>query len=425
MTESLSPEPKTQRVPAAQPLPLRDKTVLLVHPAWHSCGSHKVFVSQAEAYRALGARVVSLAIADAPGATQGSRSHKIYSDATKDLETDARFFTGMPWEAVFQPSFLRAVGHWLHGNFAQMLVETTKRVTIPEPLCAVFPKIDIIHCNHFFCMPAAKRIAAAKLCPIVLDTHDLQARQYVLRNRAGWSVPPVATYEEMLGIELDCLRRADVLIHLNDEEATAFKDLLPDKRHVLLYPAVTPIEPGAGGADIIIVASANYANFLSVVWFLTEVLPQIEGVPVKILGNVNREVKTRAPNLYRQHAALFRGRVDRLDTAYGGAKAVLLPTTQGHGISIKTIEAMSSGAPLIATPHAFRGLIFDPAALGNVTLASDAAAFAHAIRNAAGTSPEAVGSRASADTRKCYERYFAPEPYRQGLAALVAPMLAK
>jgi glycosyltransferase involved in cell wall biosynthesis len=423
MTANLLPEPQAQTFAAAQILPLRGKTILLVHPAWHSCGSHKVFVSQAKAYKALGARVVSLAIADAPGATQGSRSHKIYAGATADLEADARFFAGMPWEGVLQPSFLRAIRHWLHGNFAHMLVETTKRAAIPD-LGALGP-IDLIHCNHFFCMPAALRIAAAKNCPVLLDTHDLQARQYVLRNRAGWTLPPVATHAQMLEIELDCLRRADVLIHLNNEEAAAFKDLLPDKRHVLLYPAVTPVEPGAGGGDIIIVASANYANFLSVVWFLTGVLPRIQGVPVHILGNVDREVRTRAPRLYSQHEALFRGRVDRLDAAYGGARAVLLPTTQGHGISIKTIEAMSSGAPLIATPHAFRGFIFDPATLGNVTLAPDAAAFADAIVQVAGGTLAASGSRANSATRKIYEHYFAPEPYRQGLAALVAPMLAK
>lgn len=410
---------------AAAPLssgPLRGKVVLLVHPAWHSCGSHKVFVSQARAYRSLGAEVLSLAVADAPGATPGSRTHKSYVAATEDLEADARFFAGMLWRAVASRSFLRAVEQWLHGNFAHMLVETTKLVTIPDGLFKI-PAIDLIHCNHFFCMPAATRLAEGRRCPILLDTHDLQARQYVLRNQSGWTLPVTARYEDMLEFELSCMRQADVLIHLNDEEATTFEKLLPDKRHALLYPAVPPIEPGPGGEDLIIVASANYANFVGLVWFLTEVLPLAPDVSVQILGNIDREVRRRAPKLFKRYAALFRGRVEDLDAAYARAAAVLLPTTRGHGISIKTIEAMSSGAPLIATPHAFRGLSLDLAALGNVTLAANAAAFAAALRCAAARPEGPPPSRFDADTRRAYGRAFAFDPYRTGLAAVAEPLI--
>ena len=83
---------------------------------------------------------------------------------------------------------------------------------------------------------------------------------------------------------------------------------------------------------------------------------------------------------------------------------------------------MSSGAPLIATPHAFRGMRLDPAALGNVTLAADAPAFAMAMRRAA--EPQASSAnRAEADTRKLYERHFAFEAYRAALARLAVPLL--
>lgn len=402
---------------------LRGKTVVLVHPAWHSCGSHQVFVSQARAYRSLGARVLCLAVADAPGATRGSGLHKAYVAATGDLEADARFFAGMPLRAVVTPSFLRATWRWLHGNFADMLVETTKLVGIPDALLES-PRIDLVHCNHFFCMPAAMRLAEARACPVLLDTHDLQARQYSLRNRAGWALPPVTSYEDMLAIELGEMRKADLLVHLNDEEAASFEALLPEKRHVLLYPAVTPIEPGPGGDDLVIVASANYANFLGIEWFLTEVLPFMGSVPICIFGNVDREVRARAPGLFERHAALFRGRVDSLDAAYGRASAVLLPTTSGHGISIKTVEALSSGAPLVATPHAFRGFSVDPISLANVTVAADAVTFAEAACRAAAGTTNPTSDRAQADTRRTYERLFAFERYRENLAALVEPLLA-
>ncbi|MGQ0446492.1 MAG: glycosyltransferase, partial [Beijerinckiaceae bacterium] len=89
-------------------LPLTGKTVAIVHPAWHSCGSHQVFVSQARAYRSLGAKVISVAIADAPGAMAGSNRHKAYMAATADLEADLRLFAGIRLHSVLNPGFLRA-----------------------------------------------------------------------------------------------------------------------------------------------------------------------------------------------------------------------------------------------------------------------------------------------------------------------------
>ncbi|MGO9675240.1 MAG: glycosyltransferase [Methylocella sp.] len=408
--------------------PMSGKTVLLVHPAWHSCGSHQVFASQARAYRSLGARVVSLAVADSPGAVEGSAAHKTYAAATSDLEADLRLYTGMPLLSVLNPSFLRAARLWLHGNFAAILIESAWLAPIPAALAAE-RRVDLIHCNHFFCMPVAMRLRQRQRqrhgCAILLDTHDLQARQYALRNEQGWALPPVAKFEEMLEIELAAMRGADVLAHLNDEEAAAFKTLLPEKRHELLYPAVAPVDPGAGGDDLIIVASANYANYLGLAWFLREVLPLAPDEvrrKIKIIGNLDRTVRARAPALYKANAGLFLGHIKDLGAAYANAAAVLLPTTEGHGVSIKTIEAMSSGAPLIATPHAFRGMRLDSAGLANVTLAADAPGFAAAMLRAAASQP-GPSSRRNAETRKFYECHFAFAAYRAGLAKLVLPLL--
>ncbi|MGH6863379.1 MAG: glycosyltransferase [Methylocella sp.] len=407
---------------ADKALPLTGRTVAIVHPAWHSCGSHQVFVSQARAYRSLGAKVISVAIADAPGATEGSIRHKFYIAATADLEAGLRLFTGMPLHGILNPRFLRAAWRWLHGNFAEILFETAKLVPLPQALA---PRIDLVHCNHFFCMPVAIRLRERHHCPIVLDTHDLQARQYVLRNHAGWALPPVARYEDMLAIELDAMRPAGILVHLNDEEAEAFQELVPEGRHALLYPAVNAMPAGPGGGDPIIVASANSANRLGLVWFLKEVLPLAPEVPIRILGNIDRQIQWRAPGLFKAHAGLFRGRVEaeELQAAYRNAAAVLLPATAGHGISIKTIEALSCGAPLIATQLAFRGLGINAAGLPNVTVAEDAAGFAAALRRAYAIRHLPGASRELAATRRIYRQHFAFDAYRKSLWATVAPLV--
>jgi polysaccharide biosynthesis protein PslH len=408
------------RLTAAASLPLAGKSVVIVHPAWHSCGSHQVFVSQARAYSSLGARVLSIAIADTPVLVDGSAASQAYFAATGDLETDCRLFAGMPLQKIFDGGFLRAGKQWLHGNDAAMRVAIAQRAVLPSPSTFAHP-IDLIHCNHFFCMPAAVRLREKHACPILLDTHDLQARQYALRNRARLRLPPAAGYEEMLEIELDVMRPADVLIHLNDEEAATFRKLVPDKRHALLYPAIEAMPVSLGGGDCIIVASANYPNFLGLRWFLREVLPLAPRVPVQILGNIDREVQSRAPDLYKAHAALFRGRVEvgELHAAYRGASAVLLPATAGHGISIKTIEALSCGAPLIATSLAFRGLGIDVSSLAHVAVAEDGHAFAAEMRRIHANRDLPASSRQHAASREIYEQRFAFNVYRQSLWAIV------
>jgi glycosyltransferase involved in cell wall biosynthesis len=411
------------RPPAgASARPLAGKLVVLVHPAWHSCGSHQVFVSQAQAYRASGATLHSLAIADFPGWIAGSKPHRDYLAATTDLKADQRHYAGMPWHRMATPHFIGAAEKWLHGNAAAMLVETARRANLPAELLEL-PHIDLIHCNHFFCMPAALALKADRACPIVLDSHDMQARQFSLRNEGAWRLPPKATYEDMLALELANMREADLLIHLNDEEAQTLRQLLPDKQHALVYPTISPVPAGPGGPEIIIVASANYPNYLGVAWFLTEVLPLAPDVPVRIIGNIDLEFRARAPLLLDKHAELFSGRIDELDAVYANTAAVLLPTTTGHGISIKTIEALSSGAPLIATREAFRGMAIDPAALANVTLVSDAPGFAAALRRLAETPKLPPQDRKASDTRRLYERLFAFEAYVDAIAECLAPLL--
>ena len=71
---------------------------------------------------------------------------------------------------------------------------------------------------------------------------------------------------------------------------------------------------------------------------------------------------------------------------------MLLPVVAGHGLAIKTVEALQSGAPLIATPMAFRGMAIDAGRIENVRLADQPLAFAQHLDevSAAAARAEAV-----------------------------------
>lgn len=393
--------------------PLAGKTVAVVHAAWHSCGSYQVNVSQIAAYKALGARVLSIAMMDAltPSAPDGGRWPS-YIAATRDMGADRRYFGGAPVAAL--ASRLLLDGWWplIHGDQASWLIEIAKRVPVPDDL----ERIDLFHANHYFTLPFVERLKQGRRVPTIVETQDIQARQYVLRNQGGFFIPPYVGYDEMLAIELDWMRRADLCAHLNEEEDRDFRALLPQARHALIYPAVLEV-PRAAGGDIIIVASDNYANYKSLRWFLQEIVPRAGGARVAIYGNIDAGVKQRDPALYEAHRALFRGRVENIGAVYANAGCVLLPTIEGHGLSIKAVEALSCGAPLIATPLAFRGMKVDPSAFSNVGLAEDAEQFARFWREAQARADRGETPAAESDTRKFYEQVFSPEAYARALAA--------
>jgi glycosyltransferase involved in cell wall biosynthesis len=393
--------------------PLAGKTVAVVHAAWHSCGSYQVNVSQIAAYRALGARVLSIAMMDdIVGGPINAGRWPAYIAATKGIGADRRFYSGAPISAL--AGSLLVDGWWrlIHGDQASWLIELARRAPLPEGLEE--ESIDLIHTNHYFTLPFVETLKRGRPVRVLLETQDIQARQYVLRNKGGFFIPPYATYDDMLQIELDWMRRADICVHLNEEEHRDFQRLLPERRHELIYPAV-PETPRAAGREIIIVASDNYANYLSLRWFLTEVVPLAQGARVGIYGNIDSGVKNRDPELYEAHRALFRGRVEDIGAVYANAGCVLLPTVEGHGLSIKAVEALSCGAPLVATPLAFRGMRVDPTALSNVALAQGAEQFAALWRAAQDRADRGETPPRDSATRRLYEEAFSPQAYARTL----------
>jgi polysaccharide biosynthesis protein PslH len=396
---------------------LAGRRVALLFPAWHSCGTYQVVLGQIRAYRGLGAEVTPVAVSIDPGFVPGRRwLWKSFVAATPELDDGPRFFAGAPFHALFAPRFFAStVWPYLHGDQAIIRLGLASRARFSPGVEG--RSYDLIHCNHFFLMPAARRLAGG--APVLLDTHDLQARQFALINeRMPWLRPRVG-YEAMLAQELDAMRGADLILHLNAQEAVDFESLLPGKRHALNYPPTPPAPTGPGGPDIVIVSSNNSGNVESLIWFLREVAPKAPAVRVKIAGNVDSGVRARAPELHAAHRDWFLGRVGDPGAIYANARLVLLPTTAGTGLSIKTVEALSSGLPIIATPQALRGMGDAVRALNGVTVAESADAFAQALSTAAATTaPGATGTRAY------YEANFSTLAYQSRLEGFAATLLA-
>ncbi|MGD9545597.1 MAG: glycosyltransferase [Methylocystis sp.] len=401
---------------------LSGKTVAVVHPAWHSCGTHQVIASQIRAYKYLGARVLSIALMDdvTPAVGRGGRWTD-YRSHSQDLAADERYESSATIADLFKTSLL--TDGWLpflHGDHANWLVEVMKRAPLPAGLD--LDSIDLIHANHFFVTPFVEKMRERRRIPVLIDTHDIQARQYELRNRTGFTIPPYVGYDSLLAVELDWLRRADVCVHLNSDEYATFSQLLPHSFHELIYPSIAPVRAGANGDQAVFVAGNNAANYISARWFLKYVAPRATGMSISIYGDIAQGMKSRERRLYEERRHLFRGRIDDIESAYADASMVLLPTKAGHGLSIKTVEALSSGLPIVATSKAFRGMGIDPSQLRNVFIADDASEFGAAMvkcRIAGQSDPT------TSDTRLLYETRFSPDRYAARLGDIACKLMAR
>ncbi|MFO1168429.1 MAG: glycosyltransferase family 4 protein [Rhodoblastus sp.] len=147
-------------------------------------------------------------------------------------------------------------------------------------------------------------------------------------------------------------------------------------------------------------------------------------VAVRIYGSVSGGVRSADAALHEKYRDWFAGRVEHIGDIYAGARLALLPTTSGTGLSIKSVEAMASGLPLIATSHAFRGMNLDPADLANVTLVDDAEGYAAALRKAATAPVPTPAERAASASRAAYDAHFSEAAYCGRLASIAAPLIS-
>ena len=90
--------------------PFEGRSVAIVHPAWHSCGTYQVVLGQIEAWTQLGARVVAIACSDQPGfVPDRGWIWKGYAKATPELDAHERFSVGAPLSSIIKPAYKKPV----------------------------------------------------------------------------------------------------------------------------------------------------------------------------------------------------------------------------------------------------------------------------------------------------------------------------
>lgn len=132
--------------------------------------------------------------------------------------------------------------------------------------------------------------------------------------------------------------------------------------------------------DIGIIGSWGWKpNIEGLIWFLEEVYPQLPSdISIHIAGRGAEQLIKKYPQIQ------YRGFVPNAQEFMAQAKVMAIPTLTGGGVQIKTLDAISSGTLIVATPIALRG-ITDP--LATVQIAAHADEFAQCLLAARSTAP--------------------------------------
>ena len=207
----------------------------------------------------------------------------------------------------------------------------------------------------------------------VIDTHDLfgDRHKYYLKNKLHPTWFATTAREE-----IRALNRADAVIAIQDEEARYLRSHGIHEVFCAGHISTENIRPlpDPGGTRLLFVGSANPINVQGLEWFVQSVLPHIRAaIPGCVLAIAGPAGQQRTwPD-----GVLALGKVDSLEAAYSEATVVVNPVVFGTGLAVKSIEALSYGKALVATPAGIRGL--GPEFAAAVSIAQSPHTFANQV----------------------------------------------
>jgi hypothetical protein len=173
------------------------------------------------------------------------------------------------------------------------------------------------------------------------------------------------------------LRKAQVLLAIQEEEAETLKKMAPSSEVICMPMSVVchSLDTKQVHGRCLFVGSGSSHNSYSLRWFLENVWPLVLKVDpystLHVCGDVCKQIEGSFPNVR------LLGRVANLEPEYGATQVCLVPLLAGSGLKIKLVEAMSYSRACVSTSVGIQGL---PEIVGSAVLVADTAEdFAAAI----------------------------------------------
>lgn len=190
----------------------------------------------------------------------------------------------------------------------------------------------------------------------VIDCHDMFSQRHDKVVSRGVRDPLACTPAQ----EAQMLRRADVILAIQDEERAALAALVPDRE--VLSIGVDQEVRAAGAPEIadpdsvLCVASDNPANRKGIRTFLAEAWPRIRAAHPRAHLDLYGRITQRFADEPPIPGVRLHGFAPDLAAAYARAAVVVNPVRAGTGLKIKSVEALAHGRPLVSLDNGVEGM---------------------------------------------------------------------
>jgi glycosyltransferase involved in cell wall biosynthesis len=187
----------------------------------------------------------------------------------------------------------------------------------------------------------------------LLDTHDVFSERFRLYREHGQANEFFSTRRDE---EAKALDRADTVLAIQEWDARHFRSLTRRPVTVVghLAPVASDSPDGAGEPTMLFVGGPMGINVHGIAWFIERVLPlvrrRVADAELWLVGGICDRIRGSAPGVRRL------GFVDALGETYRRSGVVINPQQFGTGLSIKSVDALLHGRPLVTTASGGRGL---------------------------------------------------------------------
>lgn len=375
----------------------RDATVIIA-PPWPLTGSANIFAAIAKNHSDVGRRVL-LIVAFEEAQNQSALAEKLSHMNFEGVDLVVHTDTGGRRRRRRLMDYVR----WIRSGFKDRLAERAtliERAKLPEAALDFIKsnRVLTVHVNHCFNMLLAQKVCDRVrmehgITPqLICETHDIQAQNEDILQKAHSLGFATYGFHSIEKTEIQLCSKADTLVHISKSDMDYFKSKLPRCRHYYIPPTITPENElrllkirgsKTPDGDFVYVGAQHFWNAKTVMWLLECVIPLVPEARhrLAIYGTIQMRVERTAPQLYRKYRDNFKGRAHDIVDVYRSASVILAPALGGSGSSIKLIEAMCTGRPVLPTTGSLRGLDKKWASEPGLRPHDGATEFANAMRN--------------------------------------------
>ncbi|MBD0263988.1 MAG: glycosyltransferase [Tolypothrix sp. Co-bin9] len=193
---------------------------------------------------------------------------------------------------------------------------------------------------------------------VILIAHNVEHEIYLTQFKNSQSQISQHIYQRetylIKDMEDNLARTATQVWTFTEYDASYFRDINKTTKtfHLPSSLKISPHQPTIKNFDIGIIGCWTWkANKLGLNWFLEKVYPHLPtNLSIQIAGLGAEWLRGKYPNVN------YCGFVPSVQTFMAQAKVLAIPSISGGGVQIKTLDAIASGSPLVATPTALRGI---------------------------------------------------------------------